>query len=113
MDGVSYDSYDGYKPIFKPLFSDDEWTTITQGNMGAEWKQRNKIGGDEDDTPIQIMGDDGFLLWGNIYGSPGAANPISLEKRKEMTRILFYNVQVLVLYFQLIWKLFQYHLTHQ
>ena len=58
--------------------------------------------GDEDDTPIQIMGDDGFLLWGNIYGSPGAANPISLEKRKEMTRILFYNVQVLVLYFQLV-----------
>ena len=102
-EGVSYNNYYGYKPIFKPLFSDDEWIAITQGDRGVAWKKQYPIGGDEDFTDTPIMDAEGFLLWGNIYGIEGeVANPISLEKRKEMTRILFYNVQVLVLYFQLV-----------
>ena len=100
-----FNEYPHFKPVFEPLFTQEEWDQI-MGDQGKQWKNANKIGGAPDQVTGEIRDDQGKIFWGQIYGmwqnGVSISNPVSLERRKKFARVLFYNVQVLVLYFQLV-----------
>ena len=90
-------NYNYNRPKFVQIFS--------EGLLTKEWRQQNIIpgGGDDVRSPVNENGD---IIWGNIYGifAFSVEPPLNLEERKRIARILFLNVERLVLYYQLVVK---------
>ena len=89
-------NYNYNRPKFVEIFS--------EGLLTKDWRDQNIIpgGGGENRSPVD---DSGNIVWGNIYGvfeSFSIEPPLKLEERKRIARILFLNVERLVLYYQLV-----------
>jgi len=85
------------RPKLERIFPEDLALT-------KEWRQANAISGAEEGLRSPLW-PDGSIIWGNIYGvfSPVSREPpLKLEVRKRIARILFLNVERLVLYYQLV-----------
>ena len=59
-----------------------------------------------------LLDKNGNIIWDRIYGNSSIiphTPPLSLDVRKEIARILFLNVEILILYFQLVAKSNKYY----
>ena len=89
------------RPNFVSIFPEEVPLT-------TEWRKTNLIIGAETAGIRSPIGTNGAIFWRRIYGSiePPLEIPLKLVERKRIARILFLNVERLVLYYQLVARSF-------
>ena len=111
------EDYEYYRPLFVNIFSGEQTTGVNIRTkeynkcIATTWGQQKwfddeiiKDGSDDTRKPIfESRGDYYHIFWTKIYGqAEPPIPPLNLEIRKKLARRLFLNVQILVLYWQLI-----------